>query len=353
MAWNDNDGGFQGVGPRDPREVLNELKERFSGGLPGGILGGAFLIGLLLWAATGFYIVNPDEVGVVKRFGQFSHIAQPGPHWHLPAPVESVIRQQVTVVHRVEVGFRTLNIGPPAQYRKIPAEAHMLTKDENIVSCEFIVQYKIEDPYKFLFHVKDPEGPVQWTAAMSVVRDAAEAAMREVVGSNSIDDVLTENKDKIQSETTKLLQEILSKYDMGIKIDVNGVKLQDVYPPEPVIAAFRDVASAREDRARLKNEAEAFANNILPRARGEAKKLLNEAEAFKETKIKTAQGDVARFLSLFEEYDRAKDITRKRLHLEAMGKILSKTKVVLMDENGGRDVLPILPLKALDAVGGN
>jgi len=154
-------------------------------------------------------------------------------------------------------------------------------------------------------------------------------------------------------ETASLLQEILNKYDMGLKIEPDGVKLQDVYPPQPVIAAFRDVASAREDRARLKNEAEAYANDILPRARGEAKKLLNEAAAYKETKTKTAQGDVARFLSLLEEYEKAKDITRKRLHLEAMGQILSKSKIVLMDKDQGRGVLPILPLGAVGAGGGN
>ena len=208
----------------------------------------------------------------------------------------------------------------------------MLTKDENIVSCEFIVQYRVKDAMAFLFNVVDPE---------QAVRDAGEAAMREVVGRNSIDDVLTENKARIQVETALLLQEILDSYQAGVQVDY--VKLQDVYPPEPVIGAFRDVASAREDRERLKNEAQAYHNDVVPRAEGEREKLVREAEGYRETKVKSAQGDVARFDALLTEYVRAKEVTRQRLYLESMEGVLSHTKIVLSE---GAGALPVLPLGA-------
>ncbi len=330
MAWYDEDSG----GWRDPAEVLAELRQRFGRRFGGGMLGVAVVVALAVWAATGFYIVNPDEVGVVKRFGRYVYTTGPGPHWHLPYPVETVMKPKVTQVRRVEVGFRTVTVGPPARYQKVPAEALMLTGDENIVSCEFIVQYRIKDPVAFLFNVRDPEG---------AVRDAAEAAMREVVGRHSVDDVLTEKKDQIQVEAAEVLQAILDRYQTGVRIDY--VKLQDVYPPAEVIDAFRDVASAREDRERLKNEAEAYANDILPKARGEAKKLLNEAEAYRETQIRRAKGDAARFLALLKEYQRAPDVTRKRLYLEAMAEIMARARLVLADgKASGTGVLPLLPL---------
>jgi membrane protease subunit HflK len=335
MAWDDQ-GGFGGGGPPDPKEVLAEIRKRFGGKIPGGIIGVAAAVGLVAWLATGFYIVNPEQVGVVKRFGRFSYITDPGPHWHLPYPVETVLKPNVTGFRRLEVGFRTVTVGPPARYQKVPAESHMLTGDENIVSCEFIVQYRIKDPAAFLFHVRDPE---------EAVRSAAEAAMREVVGRNLVDDVLTEQKDKIQVEAGELLQAILDRYDAGVRID--QVKLQDVYPPDPVIDAFRDVASAREDRERLKNEADAYANDILPKARGDAKQRVNEAGAYRETKVKTAEGDVARFVALLREYERAKEVTRRRLYLDSMGDVLSRAKIVLTEGKGG--VLPVLPLEALGA----
>jgi len=334
MAWNE-DGGFGG-GPKDPMEVLAALVERFKGTkLPGGILGGVVVLAILGWAATGFYIVNPDEVGVVKRFGKYAYSTGAGPHWHLPYPVESVLRPKVTQVRRVEVGFRTVSPGPPARYQKVPAEALMLTGDENIVSCEFIVQYRVKDPMAFLFRVRGPD---------DAVRAAAEASMREVVGRNLVDDVLTEQREKIQIESTELLQHTVDLYEAGVKIDY--VKLQDVVPPDPVIDAFRDVASAREDRERLKNEADAYANDILPKARGEAKQRLNGAQAYRETKIKTSEGDVARFLALLKEYEQAKEVTRRRLYLDSMGSVLSRAKIVLTEAKGGAGVLPVLPLEA-------
>ncbi len=332
MAWSD-EGGQRG-GPRDPDEILAEIKRRLGGHLPGGLVGGVILVVILLWVATGFYIVNPDEVGVVKRFGRYAYATAAGPHWHFPYPIETVMKPTVTQVRRIEAGFRTVSPGPPARYQKVPAEALMLTGDENIVSCEFIVQYRVKDPVAFLFDVRDSVGAVQ---------AAAEASMREVVGRNSVDDVLTEKKEKIQVEAAELLQNILDSYKAGVRVDY--VKLQDVYPPDPVIDAFRDVASAREDRERLKNEAEAYENDILPKARGEAKQRLNEAGAYRETRIKTAQGDSVRFLALLKEYDRAKEVTRRRLYLDAMKEILARAKIVLTEGKGGAGVLPLLPLE--------
>jgi membrane protease subunit HflK len=333
MSWNE-DGSFGGK-PPDPAEMLNQLKERMMGSkLPSGLIGAVVVVALAAWLGFGgFYIVNPDEVGVVLRFGKYAYTTGPGPHWHVPYPVEKVLKPQVTQVRRVEVGFRTVSAGPPARYQKVPAESNMLTKDENIVSCEFIIQYRVKDAMAFLFNVRDPE---------TTVRDAAEAAVREVVGRNSIDDVLTENKGRIQVESAELLRAILDSYEAGVQVDY--VKLQDVYPPDPVIGAFRDVASAREDRERLKNEAEAYFNDVVPRAEGEREKMLRDAEGYRETKIKSAEGDVARFEALLAEYRPAKEVTRRRLYLEAMEGVLSQTKIVL-DEDGG--VLPVLPLGAL------
>jgi membrane protease subunit HflK len=341
MSWKEGGGGFGGGGggPRDPLEILEELKGRFqgrfSGAVPGGLVGIVILVALLAWAATGIYIVNPDEVGVVKRFGKYARTTGPGPHWHVPFPVESVLKPKVTQVRRIEVGFRTVASGLPARFQRVPAEALMLTGDENIVSCEFIVQYRVRDAQEFLFRVRDPDG---------AVRAAAEASMREIVGRNLVDDVLTEQREKIQVEAAELLQNTVNLYQSGVRIDF--VRLQDVYPPDPVIDAFRDVASAREDRERLKNEAEAYANDILPKSRGEASERLNQALAYRATKIATAEGDAARFEALLKEYEQAKDITRRRLYLDAMGEVLSKAKVVMADGKGGGGVLPLLPLDA-------
>ncbi len=338
MSW-DGNGGFPGG--KDPQELWSEFRKRLPSGLSRGLLAGVVGVAVLAWAATGFYIVNPDEVGVVMRFGRYAYTTTAGPHWHLPYPVETVLRPKVTKVQRTEVGFRTITVGPPARYQSVPAEALMLTGDENIVSCEFIVQYRVRDPVAYLFRVSDPD---------DAVRAAAEAAMREVVGRHTVDDVLTERKDDVQREARDLLQSILTAYNTGVQVD--NVKLQDVVPPDQVIEAFLDVASAREDRERLKNEAEAYANDILPKARGQAKKLINEAAAYRETKVKRAQGDAARFDSLWAEYQQAKDVTRKRLYMEAMSDVLTKVRIVLSDGRSGSGVLPVLPLGAFAPEGG-
>ena len=210
---------------------------------------------ILLWLATGIYIVGPDEVGVVRTFGKYTRVVQSGLNWKFPAPIEVVNTPKVTEVKRIEIGFRTLKNG---QYRQVEKESLMLTGDENIVDAEMIVQYKIKDPVAYLFRIVGPE---------LTVREAAEASLRTVVGRNKIDETLTTGKFTIQEETKNQLQSILDNYNSGIH--VVAVQLQDVSPPKEVIGAFKDVASAKEDKNRMINQAEGYRNDVIPKARGE------------------------------------------------------------------------------------
>lgn len=257
---------------------------------------------MLLWLASGFYIVNPDQVGVIKRFGAFSRITGPGPHYHLPYPIETVLTPSVTQIKRVEIGFRSVTLGTGINnYRSVPKESLMLTGDENIVDVQFIVQYRIKDAYSYLFNISNP---------FKTVKDAAEAAMRAVIGNNQINAVLTTEKFIIQNKTQKLLQQVLDSYHTGIQ--VVAVKLQDVHPPKEVLDAFKDVASAKEDKSRLINQAMAYRNEIIPKARGQAAEIVNKAEAYKETKIMMAQGEANRFLKMLEEYKKKPLLLPKR-----------------------------------------
>ncbi len=295
---------------------------------------------LVLWLASGIYIVAPDERGIVLRFGQAVREAEPGPHYHLPWPIESVLKPSVTAIRKEEFGFRTVASGPPARYQEVPVEALMLTGDENIVSLESIVQYKVradaEGPRDFLFNVRDARG---------TVRDAAEAAMREVIGRTEIDQALTEGKEEIQQAAQAALQEILDRYDAGIEIVT--VQLQDVDPPPQVSDAFKDVISAQQDKERLINEAKGYANDVVPRARGAAAQLLNEAEAYREARVREARGVAERFVQLHTEYAKARDVTRQRLYLETMEAILPDMHKIIMDDAAARQVVPYLPLEAV------
>ncbi|MCD6319991.1 MAG: FtsH protease activity modulator HflK [Candidatus Desulfofervidaceae bacterium] len=309
-------------------------------------IGLSLVIGILivLWFASGIYIVSPNQVGVVKRFGKMVRMTPPGPHYHLPYPIETALKPEVAKVRRQEIGFRTVSVGPPAKYRIIPEEALMLTGDENIVSVEFIVQYKIKDPVHYLFNVKD---------IPKTVKDAAEAAMREIVGESSIDEVLTTGKFRIQQDTKKLLQSVLDKYQAGVS--VVAVQLQDVHPPQAVVDAFKDVASAKEDMSKFINEAEAYRNDLLPKAKGQAAEIINQAMAYKETKIKMAQGEMERFLSRLKAYKMAPRITRERMYLETMEEILAKTQEIIVPEKAEKIIIPLtqnnqmLPLSKKEA----
>lgn len=291
-----------------------------------------------LWLASGIYIVEPDEVGVVQRFGAYHRTTEPGPHYHLPYPMERVQTPKVTKIQRVEIGFRgstAFVTQGGAQIRLVPEESLMLTGDENIVDVQFIVQYQIADAEKYLFRVANPE---------KTVKDAAEAAMREVIGYNKIDAALTDGKLSIQNDTRALMQRILDTYESGIRVVT--VQLQDVHPPRQVIDAFKDVASAKEDKSRFINEAEAYENDLLPRTRGEVARIVNEAEAYREAVIRKAQGEAARFAAVLAEYRKAEDVTRRRLLIETMEDILASSgvgKTVVDGQALGRAV-PWLPL---------
>ncbi|OSM04396.1 putative HflK protein [Magnetofaba australis IT-1] len=305
-------------------------------------------VALAIWMATGIYVVGPEEQGVVIRFGKYVETTESGPHWHLPFPIESVYKPKVSQVQRIEIGYRSRG----RNNIDVPAESLMLTGDENIIDIDLSVQYRIDHENSqsvgmegnmggaanYLFNVRNPgKDPHQ------VVRNAAETAVREVIGTNKIDVALTTGKDRIQTQTHQKMQEILDGYLSGVKVVT--VQLQQVQPPEEVIHAFKDVASAREDRERAINEAQGYSNDILPKAKGEAAKMVQEAEAYKASKVARATGDAQRFESLYTEYQKAKDVTRTRLYLETMETVMGNAnKVIIEPKAGGNGVLPYLPL---------
>lgn len=285
---------------------------------------------LLLYLASGAYVVGPTEAGLVLRFGKHERTTGPGFHYRWPWPVERVVRPPVTEVQRLEIGFKTVSVGPPAKYQPIPAEAQMLTGDENIVDVEFIVQYQVKDAYQFAFRVDDPP---------RVIKSAAEAAIREVVGRRRIDEVLTDQKAEVQDETRQLLQKLLDRYETGV--NALAVQLQDVHPPTPVRDAFKDVASAREDKQKFINEANGYRNDVIPKARGEAQKLLREAEAYQAERVARAEGDAAKFKSILAEYSEARQVTRTRLYLETVESILPQVQIYVVQDDGTLKFLPI------------
>ena len=288
-------------------------------------------IALVLWLLTGIYVVGPDEVGVVQTFGKYSRAAQSGLNYHFPYPIETVKTPKVTEVKRIEIGFRSVGKN---QYQTVERESLMLTGDENIVDAEMIVQYKIKDPEAYLFNFIKPE---------LTVREASEASLRTVVGRHNIDEALTSGKFMIQEETKELVQSILDKYKTGII--VVAVQLQDVSPPQQVIAAFKDVASAKEDKNKMVNQAEGYRNDIIPKARGEAQSMIREAEGYKKARIARAEGDVAKFSAVLKEYRKAKGVTETRMYLETIEEILpNKEKIIVPDAKSG-NLINLLNLK--------
>ena len=285
---------------------------------------------LALWLFTGVYMVGPDEVGVVRTFGEYTRVTQSGLNYHFPYPIEQVNTPAITEVKRIEIGFRTLNNG---QYRTVEKESLMLTGDANIVDAEMIVQYKIKDPVAYLFNIVEPE---------LTVRQAAEASLRTVVGRNNIDETLTTGKFKIQEETKNQIQLILDKYESGIH--VVAVQLQDVSPPKEVIGAFKDVASAKEDKNRMVNQAQGYRNDVIPKARGEAEAMIRDAEGFKQARIKRSEGDAAKFTTILKEYRKAKSITQKRLYLETMERVLPGIEKIIIPDKDSGNMLNLLNL---------
>ena len=285
---------------------------------------------IVLWLLTGIYIVGPDEVGVVRTFGEFTRVTQSGLNWKFPAPIETANTPKVTEVKRIEIGFRSMKNG---QYRTVEKESLMLTGDENIVDAEMIVQYKIKEPVDYLFKIVGPE---------LTVRQAAEASLRTVVGRNKIDETLTTGKFTIQEETKLQLQSILDMYESGIH--VVAVQLQDVSPPKEVIGAFKDVASAKEDKNRMINQAEGYRNDVIPKARGEAEAMIRDAEGFRDSRVKRAEGDAAKFTTILKEYNKAKSITEKRLYLETMEKVLPDIEKIIVPDKDSGNMLNLLNL---------
>jgi membrane protease subunit HflK len=293
------------------------------------------VVGVVLFSSI--YIVGPDEEGVVRRFGKYTTSTQSGFHLKLPWPIESVKTPKVMEIKRLEVGFRTISQGPPARYQRRPEEAHMLTGDENIASVEWIVQYRIKSATDYLFNVRNVE---------ETIRDASEAAMRQVIGDNGIDEALTTGKTEIQNKSKDKLQQILDLYLTGVQ--VVALQLQDVYAPDQVAEAFKDVASAKEDKVRLINEAKGYQNDIIPKARGDAAQRLREAEAYAAERVKHAQGDADRFSVMLAEYRKAPQITRDRMYIETMKLIYPGLEKIVIDENAEG----ILPMLRLDDEGG-
>jgi membrane protease subunit HflK len=347
--WGGNRGSGptpRGRGPQPPdfEELLRRSQDRFRRVLPGGFGAGTGIAIVLIaivviWLASGFYRVLPDEVGVVLRFGAYNRTTQPGLNYHLPAPIETVLRPSVTRVNRTEIGYRNAE-GPtrgPAS-RQVPEEALMLTGDENIVDVNFTVFWVIKDAKAYLFNIRGPE---------ATVKSAAESAMREVVGETPIAQALSEGRGKIETDTQGLLQGILNTYAAGI--EVTQLQLLKVDPPAPVIDAFRDVQRALADRERLRNEAESYRNDIIPRARGDAVRIKQEAEAYRQEIVARSQGDADRFLSVYNAFKAAQDVTVQRLYLETMEEILKNSNKVIIDKTaeGGNGVLPYLPLPSL------
>lgn len=356
MAWNEP-GGSQGKdpwtgggdqGPPDLDEIVRKMQNRFGGLFGGGRKGGnsggggggfsvagiGVVVGILalLWGLSGFYIVNEGTRGVVLQFGAFKSVSTPGLNWHIPAPIQTVEIVDVEQLRFVEVGYRS---GAGNRNAAVASEALMLTEDENIVSVQLAVQYQVKDPREYLFNVRDPD---------ITLRQATESAIREVIGKSNMDFVLKEGRAEVAAGTKELVQSILDDYQAGL-IVIN-VNLQDAQPPEEVQAAFADAIKAREDEVRQKNEAETYSNDILPRARGAAARILEEAEGYKARKIAEAEGDVARFSQLLTEYEKAPEVTRKRLYLETMESVLAKATKVTIDVDKGNNVL-YLPLDGM------
>ncbi len=309
----------------------------------GGGIWGIVIVIVAVWLLSGFYIVEADQQGVVRRFGAFTRITSPGIHWHIPFPVEKVDKPRVMQVKRAEIGFRTIDVGPPARYADKPQESLMLTGNLNIVDCDIIIQYRIIDAEKYLFKVTDLQNTVRFTA---------EAALRQVIGKHEIDEALTTGKAAIQEETQIQLQEILDNYESGLM--VVAVQLQDVHPPDAVIDAFKDVASAREDQNRLINQAQGYFNDLIPRTRGEAAQHVKEAEAWAAERVTKAEGDAENFTRILSEYRKAKNVTRKRLLLETMEEILPGVKKYILKGDKNSNLMNVLGMPGLGkSEGGN
>lgn len=338
-------GGGPGGPPPNIEEMLRRSQDRVRRMLPGG-MGSGRAVGLIaagfvaLIIIAGFYRVQPDEQGVQLLFGKWDGATtEPGLHWWPPV-IGAVETPKVTVINRVNIGFRDPGDigGRVSAVRDVQRESLMLTGDQNIADVDFTVQWRISDAGKYLFNIREPN---------ETVKVVAESVMREVVGQTKLDDLITTAREQVQGRSRQLLQQVLDEYGAGIGIE--RIQLQRAEAPPPVIDAFNDVQRARQDKERLQNEAEAYSNRIVPTARGEAASVIQKATAYKERVIKEAQGEAARFANIYETYTAAPDVTRRRLYIETLRDVLSKANKVIIDRGaqGGQGVVPYLPLNEI------
>ena len=320
----------------------DQLKNAMPGGmgipLAAWVLLFAVGIGVICFYAF-TYKVNPNQLGVVLRFGKFVDQTGPGLHFRWPYPINEVLLPDVTRNNRIQIGMISTAGGSNTRAQAIidkPEESLMLTGDENIVDVDFEVQWKIKDAKSFLFNIQNPE---------TTVKEVAESAMREIVGQNNIEEILTEARENVKSKVFALIQRTLDDYQAGIEIV--QVQLQKVDPPDKVIGAFRDVQAARADQVRLQNEANAYANRIVPEARGQAERILQAAQGYRQQTVAEAVGKAARFSKVYEEYKRAPEVTRRRIYLETMEKVYEGTDKIILDSKGGSNVVPYLSLNEL------
>ena len=362
MPWSNQGGGPWGAGPKGPwgsgpqssgptppdfEEFLRRSQDKLRSVLPGGSLGGRgiliiALIVVALWGASGFFLVQPEEVGLVMRFGKYDRQVQPGLNYHLPYPIESALTPQALHTNQTNIGMRQIedrNHVTTPHY--VDEESLMLTGDENIVEIAFAVVWVIspkpDGPSDYMFNLENPEG---------TIKAVAESAMREVIGSQEIQPVLTSERDELQTSVRELMQKTLDNYKAGVLIE--QVQMQRANPPAQVLDAFRDVQAARTDAERMQNQAQTYANQIVPEARGAAAKTIQDAEAYREQTVAEATGQVSRFNQIYEQYKKAPQVTRERMYLETMERVFEGTDKVILDPTGS-GVVPYLPLNELTA----
>jgi len=340
MAWNDNNTQT----PPELDEVIKDFKNKFNstfGGKSSGNSGASkaakgsfkyiFILAFIVWMATGIYIIDPAERGVVLRFGAFQTSTTQGPHWHIPYPVESVYKVNVEQVRSAEIGFRNAQ---NSYSGGVSSESLMLTRDENMVDVKLAVQYKIANAQDYLFNVSNPE---------LTLSHVVQSIIRQVVGDNTMDFVLTTGRDQVAQEVKTASQALINDYGLGIQI--TAVTMQDAQPPVQLKAAFDDVVKAREDEQRYINEARAYANDIVPKARGASQRLLAEAEAYKSEVVSKSEGEAYRFSQILTEYTKAPGVTKERLYRETLEDVLSNTNKVIVDSNSNS--LMYLPIDQL------
>ncbi len=365
MSWNEPGGDKKDPwsgrgdqkGPPDLDEAIRSLQEKLSnlfGGGKGGNGGGdgtggrgsnvfspghlmknlGLILGgiLAFWILSGFYIIDEGIQGVVTRFGKYTETTNSGLNWHIPTPIEQVEKINVKQQRYIEVGYRSGGSGQAQGAVSVPKEALMLTKDENYIDVRMAVQYQVKDAKAFLFNLAEPE---------ATLKQATESSLRGVIGGSNMDFVLTEGRSEVVAQAKKEIQEAMDSYNSGVQI--TSVNLQDAQPPEQVQNAFEDAIKAREDQQRFINEAEAYSNDVVPKARGAAARKIQEAQGYKEQVIAQAQGETSRFSQLLTEYKKAPEVTRKRLYIESMESVMSETSPIMIDVKGGNNMM-YLPL---------